>query len=309
MGTTFTVKVVVDDSPPTPAVEEQVRQAVTATLERVDGLMSTWREDSEISRFNRHREATPFLLDPESFEVLRLAQEVSRASGGAFDVTVGPLVDAWGFGSAPAPELPPPDDVVEALREATGFELLVLDAEERTATKLRPGLRVDLSAIAKGWAIDRVADDLAALGRSRFMVEVGGEIRVAGTGPEGGSWRLAVEQPAPGRRAIQRIVELSAGALATSGDYRNFRELDGVRYSHTIDPRSGRPVRHALASASVIHRRCTLADAWATALMVLGPGDGLRLAQERNLAVLLLVYDEGGVRELVSPAMRPFLAG
>ena len=181
-----------------------------------------------------------------------------------------------------------------------------LDPGERTATKDNPEIYADLSGIAKGWAVDLIALRLREQGYDRFLVEVGGEVRSAGERAEGGAWRLAIESPQPGSRKVQRIVELSGEAMATSGDYRNFYERHGRRYSHTIDPRTGRPVSHSLASATVIHPRCAVADAWATAMMVLGPEEGLRLAEQEGLAVLLLVYDADGVSELESSAFGRF---
>lgn len=302
MGSQYAVKVV-------GALDEEARaaaaEAIEKALDTVNTKMSTYRPDSELSRFNAHADTTPFPISRETEAVFRIAQQVSAESGGAFDVTVGPLVDAWGFGPA-RPEAPPSDDEIAALLERVGHEQLELS--EGAIAKRHPEAACDLSGVAKGYAADLVAEALAALGHRNFLVEVGGEIRASGVNARGGPWRIAIEQPDPSRRAIQRVVPLRDLAMATSGDYRNFYERDGKRYSHTIDPRTGRPVDHHLASATVVHEGCGWADAYATALMALGPEEGRAFAEAQGLAALLLVYDEaGGVEEWMSPAFAELL--
>ncbi|HVR29154.1 MAG TPA: FAD:protein FMN transferase [Thermoanaerobaculia bacterium] len=298
-----------------PGLEPELLALIDEALDLVDRQMSTWREDSELSRFNRHQDTAPFSLSPETLTVLRLAREVSVASGGAFDVTVGPLVDAWGFGPghakpgtagrgrgrpAAGPGAPPAPESIATLRQRVGYELLTLDQAAGSAAKKHPDLEVDLSAIAPGYAVDLISQRLRERGFGRHLVEVGGELRVAGPNPAGSPWRIAIERPRAERRETQRVVAVRDLAVATSGDYRDFYELDGARYSHTLDPATGSPVRHALASATVIHESCALADAWATAIMALGPGAGLRVAEENGLSVLLLLYQGEGVREITS---------
>lgn len=265
------------------------RRAVAKALEDIDERMSTYREDSELSRFNRHPGTDPFPVSAETAEVFRIALAVSEQSDGAFDITVGPLVNAWGFG--PDPEGPPPDDAaIAVLRERVGWRLVSVDAENRL-TKTRPDVYCDLSAVAKGYAVDKAAEALERRGVEHYMVEVGGEVRARGSNPKGGSWRIGVERPQYGGRSVQEVVLLGSGALATSGDYRNFRMVDGKRFSHTIDPKTGKPIEHSLASASVLHPSCAWADAYATALMVLGPEAGRAFAEKQGLAVSLLVHD------------------
>ncbi|MGH0034078.1 MAG: FAD:protein FMN transferase [Myxococcota bacterium] len=269
----------------------EARQAIRERLASVNALMSTWDPDSELSRLNAHAEPTPFPLSPETLRVFALAQEVSLQTGGAFDVTVGPLVAAWGFGAgARTPGQAPDAAELAAIRGRVGYRLLELDGEGRTIRKARPDLRCDLSAIAKGYGVDAVAGALEARGWTDYLVEVGGEIRVRGERPGGGPWQVGIERPGddPGR-VVQGVVPLSDLAMATSGDYRNFYEVDGERRSHIVDPRSGRPVTHRVASVSVIHPEAVLADAWATALTVLGPDEGLELAESRGLAAYFLV--------------------
>ncbi|MEE2777066.1 MAG: FAD:protein FMN transferase [Acidobacteriota bacterium] len=298
MGTSFLVKIVTDNLD---LDESALRTAVVDELDGVDVRMSTWRDDSDLSRFNASTQTTAQVAHPDLLEVLGMASDVAAASAGAFDVTVGPLVDLWGFGPRDAPDAPPDQDRIDALRDAVGHELLEVDLAAATVAKHSPELRVDLSAIAKGYGVDRVAGRLESMGFERFMVEVGGEVYASGQGPEG-PWRIAIEHPRAERLEAHRVVSPDGWALATSGDYRNFWEHGGVRYSHTIDPRSGRPVTHALVSASVAHRSCTLADAWATAMMVLGPDDGLALAEDLDLAVLLLSRIDGELVEQMSIA-------
>ena len=268
---------------------EPTAAAIEAQLDAIDRLMSTWRPDSELSRFNRHASTEPFPLSPPTLDVLRLAAEVGEASGGAFDVTVGPLVAAWGFGAdaSAAPKDPEPA-VIARLRERVGFRLVRLDPATLTARKRNPAVECDLSGIAKGFAVDQIARALTELGWSDFLVEVGGEVRVRGQRPGGGSWRVGIERPQPGGRAIHAIVSLRDQALATSGDYRSFRGAGDQRRSHIVDPRSGRPLVHRLASVSVVHREAALADAWATALLVLGPEQGFARAEADGLGAYFI---------------------
>jgi thiamine biosynthesis lipoprotein len=305
LGTTWSVKLATRD------VDAAARRAaadeVAARLARIDARMSTWRDDSELMRFNAHRGTGPFPIAAETVAVVAIALEVSARSGGALDVTVGPLVDAWGFGRPERVE-PPGEAELAKLREAVGWQRLELEPEARTLAKDHPALRIDLSAVAKGYAVDEIARGLGELGYRDFLVEVGGELRGRGSHIDGGPWRVAIEAPdAPGRR-IHRIVELRDGSMATSGDYRNYYERDGLRYSHTIDPRTGRPIEHALASVTVLHPEAAWADAWATALHVLGPEAGYALAESAGLAVYFIVRgaDDFTVRQ--TPAFTPHLA-
>ncbi|MCA9511567.1 MAG: FAD:protein FMN transferase [Myxococcales bacterium] len=290
MGTTWSVKLA--DPGLDAAAQRAAADAIAERLERVDRLMSTWKPDSELSRFNAHEGTDSFALSPETYAVLEIAQRVAEESGGAFDVTVGPLVDAWGFGSEGRRE-PPAGPVLRALRERTGWRKLALGPLGRTVRKSRPDVRVDLSAVAKGYAVDLVARGLESAGRERFLLEVGGELRASGERPGGGAWRVAIEAPdAPAdARRVHRVVELRDVSMATSGDYRNYYERDGRRLSHTIDPRTGHPIEHRLASVSVIHPEAAWADAWATALDVLGPEEGYSLAASKGLPAYFLVRD------------------
>ncbi len=266
------------------------------------GFSVSIAEYSELSQFNAFRGTTPFPISAEIGEVIAHAMEIGELTDGALDVTVGPLVEAWGFGPVNEMVKPPSPAEIEGLLGATGHRHLQLDTQGPTLSKLNPDLRIDLSAVAKGYAIDRVASALSASDYDRFMVEVGGEIRVRGSNPDGEPWRLAVERPQEVGRALHTVVALSEGSLATSGDYRHYREVNGNRISHIIDPRSGRPISHGLASVSVIDELCVRADGLSTALLVLGPEQGFALALELDLPALFLVRDQlGDLRKMATP--------
>jgi thiamine biosynthesis lipoprotein len=288
-GTTWSVKL---DHELSEARRDQARSTIDRELEFVDTLMSTWREDSELSGLNRALAGEPVALSDETLEMLELSRRVSESTGGAYDVTVGPLVALWGFGAdAGAPEPPAPELLAET-RARVGYEMLELDRAAGTATRARGDLRVDLSAIAKGYGVDRISEALAELGYPRHLVEVGGELRAGEPKADGTPWRIAVETPDARTRAIYGVLELSGEGVATSGDYRNYYEVEGVRFAHLIDPRTGRPVRHAGASVTVVHPRTAVADAWATALSVLGPEAGYERAEAEGLSAFF-IWQEG----------------
>ena len=306
MGTSYTVKIVVEDLD-----DEQraaLQQLIQAKLDEVNSKMSHYLGDSELSLLNQWQSVEPFSVSQETFEVLDHAAEVSRLTRGAFDITVGPLVDAWGFGPPGRPTKPPDQQVLDHLLETTGWDLLELLPDVPAVRKAVPQLTMDLSAIAKGYGVDQVAEALESEDIQHFMVEVGGEIRTLGSNPNGNPWRIAIEKPDPSRRELQIVIPLSNLSLATSGDYRNYYEEDGQRISHTIDPRDGWPVRHSVASVSVIHRECVRADAFATALLVLGP-EGFELAEELGLAAFFLAHTpEGGFAERRTTAFSSLVA-
>lgn len=306
MGTTFTVKVVAENL--TEANQIRLQRLIEDELRAVNGKMSHYLEDSELSQFNRSRETTPFVVSQSTLEVFRHAAEVSALTGGAFDITAGPLINIWGFGPEGHAETLPSDAEIARALERSGYDKLEIDEENATIRKKRPDLYCDLSAIAKGYGVDRVAESLDRDGLTNYMVEVGGEVRTSGTNDSGNAWRIAIEQPVPGQRAIQRIVPLSGLAMATSGGYRNFYDVDGARFSHTIDPRTGRPITHRLASVSVVDELSVRADALATGLLVLGPEEGYKLGVDRKLAALFLIEEEGGeFQELATPAFQRLL--
>ena len=286
MGTTWSVHVASEEMGP--SAMRSTAAAIQGSLDQVVAHMSTWESESEISLLNRSTSTGPQTVSGPLLEVLTVAQTVSQKSDGAFDITVSPLVELWGFGRARPPEtLPSKEEIQEALGH-TGRGRVVLDTRKGTVTKKDPQLEIDLSAIAKGYGVDRVAEKLESLGYFDYLVEVGGELRARGKRLDGKVWRVAIETPHEGLREIHRVLELKDRAMATSGDYRNFYEQDGKRFSHTLDPRTGWPVEHRLASVSVLHETATAADAWATALNVLGPANGFRIAQEEDIAAYFI---------------------
>lgn len=277
------------------AEREAIDQLVRNELATIERLMSTWDETSELSTFNRTRSTGPFPVSPETFEVFRWASLLAGETAGALDVTVLPLFRAWGFGAGGNPDAPAPDEATLArLREITGMNLIELDAAGRTVRKRRPEVECDLSAVAPGYAADHIADALEGRGLSGFLIDVGGELVARGRNADGLPWRIAVEQPVTGTGPFAGVVELDGLAITTSGDYRNYREVDGERVGHIIDPRSGRPVSHGLASVTVVDSRAVRADGLATALMVLGPDEGLALARRLRLAALFIVRTRDG---------------
>jgi FAD:protein FMN transferase len=302
MGTSYHVTVVADQ--PAPAdLAEQIDQALSA----VDQSMSTYKSQSELSQFNRLPHSQQVVVSDQFWAVLQTSEKIWRQSGGAFDPTVGPVVDLWGFGPQAGEDLIPDDSKIAAALENTGFQHLVLNRADQAISKQKP-IALDLSAVAKGYAVDQVAELLEMLALPDYLVEVGGEMRLSGSNPEGKPWRVAIEQPSL-LPQVQQVIEIYSGAVATSGDYRNYFEKEGQRYSHTIDPRNGKPVTHKLASVTVIADRCADADAWATALTVLGEEEGMRLANQYAIAVYMLVRDGADFRVTSSSAFKPYLQG
>lgn len=298
MGTTYTVKIA---DVPLPAPRAALYKLVSGTLNDLDERLSTYKENSELSRLNRNSSTDWIAVSPDLLAVLDVAMATSRLSGGAFDVTVGPLVNLWGFGPGGQPRRVPGDREISDALARVGYTRLELDPQRPAVRKSLPGLYVDLSAVASGYAVDTVAERLRGLGARNFMVELGGEIRTMGRNQNDAPWRVGIERPAPEQRDVQRIIELNNAGLATSGDYRNYFEEAGVRYSHTIDPANGRPVRHALASVTVVHDSAAHADALACALLVLGPERGYALAQREKLAALFIIRAANGFEEIATP--------
>lgn len=290
LGTVWSVDLVLPEAPAPERVAE-IRERVDATLDRVDRGMSTWREDAELARFNRQTDLASFSFSPETRRVIAAALDLARETGGAFDPTVAPLVALWGFG-AQAADAPPTVAELEEARRRVGWRHLEWSEGGRLARRVA-GVQLDLSAIAKGYAVDALVAELARERPIGALVEVGGEVRALGAKPGGVPWRVGIDDPdAPGSR-LSAVVLLTGGALATSGDYRRVRVIEGRRRTHVVDPRSGRPVERKVASASVIAPSCMEADAVATALMVLGPEEGLAWVEDRPWLEALLMVREG----------------
>ena len=305
MGTTYEVVVTHRPAAVTPA---DLESAVDAVLDEVDRQLSGWNPASDLVRFNEETSTDWVPVPALLAESVEQSLAVSRDSDGAFDVTVGPLVRAWGFGAGAVEEGAAPTAAELArLGESVGYRKLASRAHPPALRKSSPAIEVDLDGIAPGIAIDRIAARLEALGIRDYLVELGGEVRARGRSAAGRPWRVAVEAPLEGQRRPYALVELDGFGVSTSGDYRDFRDLAGRRISHTIDPRTGAPVMHGLASVTVLHPSAAAADAWATALMVLGPEEGMALARRRDLAVLFLTRQaDGSLVESASPAFERF---
>ena len=301
MGTTYSVTVATRP----PGIDQWALQAVIdGVIAEAESVLSTWNPGSAISRFNAERRTDWIAVPEELVAVVAEAQQVSRETGGAFDVTVAPLVRLWGFDERRGATAWPADEAIHAAQASTGFQRLELRARPPALRKADAALELDVAGIAPGYAVDRIAAGFDALGAGDYLIELGGEIRARGRRAPDRPWRVAVERPVPGERQPYTIVELDGAAVSTSGDYRDYREIGGRRVSHTIDPRSGRPVDHDLASVTVIDGTAARADALATALMVLGPDAGFEFARENGIAALFLVRRAGasGFDERVTPA-------
>ena len=302
MGTVYNVSISAERGFETRPVHDKVH----ARLTQIDELMSTYKPESDLSRFNASESLDWFDVDAETARVVSEAQRMSKLTGGAFDMTVGPIVDAWGFGPKNRDEDLPSDEELETLRESVGFDRVEVRTEPPALRKLSPTTRVDLSAIAKGYAVDEVAKILDQHGALGYMIEVGGEVRTSGRKGRR-AWRIGIERPTPAGRSVHRTVRPGNRGLATSGGYRNFFEHDGVRYSHTIDPRTARPVTHSLLSVTVAAPTCAEADAFATALLVMGPDEGYDFAKRNALAAFFLIDVDGGIEERWTAPMEPLL--
>jgi thiamine biosynthesis lipoprotein len=301
MGTSWTATVAVPASADLPTLQGVVQ----AALDRVDAQMSTYRSDSSLSRFNQAPAGTWQVLEPEFFTVLAHALSVARDSGGAYDPTVGPLVDLWGFGPATPLATPPSSSSIDAALARVGWQRLRLDAG--THRVLQPGnVTIDLSAIAKGFGVDEAGRALERAGIAAYLVEVGGELRGRGHKMDGLPWRVGVERPdvataAAGAGDISTSVVLDNMSIATSGDYRRFRAGPDGRQSHHIDPATGRPVRGDLASVSIVAVDCMQADAWGTAFSVMGVERSLALARSQQMPVLIVERRGDGFVEHATP--------
>ena len=286
-----------------PADPEALNAAIAQDLRDVNAVRSTWDPASELSRFNQLDVGESMAVSPSLPEVLAMARRIHEESGGAFDVTIGPLVNIWGFGPDNRPDEIPTDEVLAAALARVDDGALSYE-EDRVSRHI--DAYVDLSSIAKGYGVDRVAMLLESYGVTDYLVEIGGELKARGVNPRGQPWRIAIEKPLAMTRAIQRTLQLRDLAMATSGDYRNYFEDEGVRYSHIIDPRTGRPITHNVASATVLHPIAAMADGYATALTVMEVGEGMAMAEENGIAALVIIKSGDGFEEVLSPAMTAY---
>lgn len=280
--------------------QQDLQTRIHAVLEDIDQQMSTYRPDSELANFNRSQSTEPIPVTRRLCEAVDKALQLSDLSSGTFDITVGPLVNLWGFGPTGSRTVPPSDDAIVRTRSRTGREKLHPDCDRSAIRKDHAELEIDLSGYAKGLAADEIAALLDEAGMVNYLVEIGGDLRTRGQNASLANWRIAIESPETSVSGIEKIIHISDLAVATSGDYRNYFEYEGRRYSHTIDPRTGRPVAHDLASVTVLAASAAYADAMATALLVLGPDVGSAFAEQESIAAYFLFRDGSGIDEWTS---------
>lgn len=305
MGTTYSIKVA---AAPAGIDSRSLRVAADEVLARIDRSMSAYRDDSEISRFNASASTAWFEVSTDLATVVDYALRVSRESDGVFDITVGPLVAAWGFGAAGEPIDLPEDARLAELKARVGYRKLQTRLDPPALRKEHATLAVDLNGIAPGYAVDLLAERFKSMHLANFMIDIGGEVRALGKNARGEPWRIAVERPIDAEPEPYAIVQLDGAAVTTSGEYRHYYERDGRRYSHTIDPRTGRPVAHTLASVVVIGPTAMHTDAWATAFNVLGTEAGRALATKLGMPVLFIDAHGGQLRSIGTPQFATYLA-
>lgn len=306
MGSTWSVKYVGTD-----ASIAATRSAIIARLDLVDRQMSTWKSDSDLSRFNSAPASTWHVLPDELFGVLDEALKLAADTAGAYDPTVGPMVDLWGFGPGATRREPPDPALIDALRARVGWRHVQLDRPAHRAWQAG-GVHVDLSSIAPGFAVDQIADYLQQHSIPDYLVEVGGELRAQGSKPDGTAWQVAIQRPLDNDTAddsvvAEHVVSLRQAALGSSGDYRHFFEDRGRRYAHRIDPRTGYPLDNGIASVTVMREHCIDADSLATALSVLGVEQGMDYANRHAIAALLIVRKDDGFEEHMTPLFAALL--
>lgn len=285
MGTQYNVTLVANE-----VQAGLVARQISAELSDFSDIFSTYIRTSEINQVSAAPVGEWIEVSDHMYRLLELALQVAQASDGAFDPTIRPLVDLWGFGPLQRPDAVP--DATEITQALATVDWQALQLQDGQVRKLAP-LSLDLSAIAKGYGVDIIAEILAQAGYQRYLVEVGGEMRLQGLKPNDELWRIAIETPDSVARQAYKVVEITDIGLATSGDYRNYFEENGKRYAHTIDPRSGWPIDHQMASITVLADSSALADAWATALYIVGPERAFALAQEQGLATFMIVRQNG----------------
>jgi thiamine biosynthesis lipoprotein len=305
MGTTYSVKVA---RPPDEVDGHTLRVAIDEVLAHIDVTMSGYRSDSEIARFNASSSTEWFDVSADVATVVQTALAVSRASGGTFDITVAPLVKAWGFGASGEPTELPDDAELAQIKQRVGYQHLQVRLDPPALRKDVPELSVDLNGIAPGFAVDLLAKRLESMGVDNFMIDIGGEIQAHGVASRGGPWRIAVERPIDKEPEPYKILQLQNAAVTTSGEYRHYYDRNGQRYSHTIDPRTGRPVQHSLASVVVAGQTSMDIDAWATAFNVLGTQEGKALAEKLGMPVMFIDAQNGQLQSVMTAQFGKFIA-
>lgn len=307
MGTFWRVSVIGVDE----AKAQALRAKVQAQLDADDRLLSTWKNDSALMRFNHAADTRPWPVSEAMADIVTLSLRIGAKTDGAMDITVGPLVNLWGFGPDKQPVATPDAQAIAAAKARTGLQhLQVINQSGRQfLQKDIPDLFVDLSTVGEGYAADHLARLMEQEGISRYLVSVGGALVSRGMNGEGKPWRVAIQKPTDRENAVQAIVDINGHGISTSGSYRNYYELDGKRISHVIDPQTGQPITHKLVSVTVIAPTALEADGWDTGLMVLGPEKAQQVVREQGLAVYMIVKEGEGFKTWMSPQFRTFLIG
>ncbi|VUS58870.1 FAD:protein FMN transferase [Klebsiella huaxiensis] len=307
MGTFWRVSVINVDE----AKAQELRQKVQAQLDADDRLLSTWKNDSALMRFNHSPSTTPWPVSEAMADIVTLSLSIGAKTHGAMDITVGPLVNLWGFGPDKQPVKTPDAQQIAAAKARSGLQHLTVinQADKQFLQKDIPDLFVDLSTVGEGYAADHLARLMEQEGISRYLVSVGGALVSRGMNAEGQPWRVAIQKPTDRENAVQAIVDINGHGISTSGSYRNYYELDGKRISHVIDPQTGRPIDHKLVSVTVIAPTALEADGWDTGLMVLGPKRAQDVVREQGLAVYMIIKEGEGFKTWMSPQFRAFLVG
>ncbi len=305
MGTTYSVKINVDNA----FVEKnKISDGIDEILSEINQSMSTYIKESELSNINFSTISGWQSISDDLFEVIDHAINVSLKTNGAFDITIAPLVNLWGFGPDKLQNKIPTDEIIELTKKNTGYKKISIDKSQKKISKLDPNLHIDLSGIAKGFAVDKIARYLDKRGFKNYLIEIGGELIGKGLNKDNEIWQIGIENPNNNSDTIKRIIRLKDMAMATSGNYMNYFEKDGVRYSHTINPVTGKPIKHKLASVTVFDNSAMNADALATAFMVLGPEKALSLANNLKIAVYLIIKDGKSFEEKYNDYFTPYLS-
>ncbi len=292
-----------------PERKASLQKAVQQQLDEDDRQLSTWKNDSVLSRFNQYRGSDPQPVSENMADIVSLSLRIGRKTAGAMDITVGPLVNLWGFGPDKQPVKEPTQAQIDAAKALTGLQHLrvIQKAEGAYLQKDLPGLYVDLSTVGEGFATDHLARLMEKEGINRYLVSVGGAVLTRGKNAQGQPWKVAIQKPTDRENAVQAVVDLQGHGISTSGSYRNYYELDGKRISHVIDPVTGRPIQHKLVSATVIATTALEADGWDTGLMVLGEEKAKALALRESLAVYLIEKQGEGFSSWMSPQFKAFI--
>ena len=304
MGTSYTIKITGDN---VNVSKIELKDSIELILEEINSEMSTYLPNSSLSRINQNQTIEWQTISSDLYEVIEEALSIGILSNGGFDITIGPLVNLWGFGVDEKSGVRPSDNEILQTMANTGFHNIQLSSNPYSIKKEKEELYVDLSGIAKGYAVDKITNYLNSINISNYMVEIGGEIRARGLNEKDKIWRIGIEQPLTKQRQVQRIIKLDNIAMASSGDYRNYFEEDGVRYSHIINPASGKPVTHNLVAVTVLSESTSTADGLATAMLILGLEEAYKLAEQEDIAAFFIFDTDDGFQEKFTSQFQQYI--